>query len=265
MRCAVPLTFALSAVLLALPLVANAAAAKCDRLIATGSADNPPFLWRDPQNPKRLIGANADLLKRITDDLGLKLEVLYTGDAQEARKQVRSGRVDILADAVLAPDELAYLDFVHPSIAALQVSAWVRIAPGLFYAGKQDLAGRAGSYVRSTPFDAAFQRYAQDALRLQSVPSLSEALQRLLAGKTDYVLHERYSTVARAGQQGVLDKIQRLDPPVSSRGLHLAIAHDSACNGPWLRGQLAIKMTELRAAGVPEQLLVDNLERWRQQ
>jgi len=47
--------------------------------------------------------------------------------------------------------------------------------------------------------------------------------------------------------------------------MHFAVAHDSACNGPWLRGQLAIKMTELRAAGVPQQLLVDNLERWKQQ
>jgi len=47
--------------------------------------------------------------------------------------------------------------------------------------------------------------------------------------------------------------------------MHFAIAHDSACNSPWLRGQLAVKMTELRAAGVEEQLLAENLERWKQQ
>ena len=42
--------------------VANAAG-KCERLVATGNPEYPPYLWRDPQNPKQLIGANADLLK----------------------------------------------------------------------------------------------------------------------------------------------------------------------------------------------------------
>lgn len=264
MRCAVSLTSALIALLLAVPLSAHAAAAKCDRLIATGGSDNPPFLWRDPQNPKLLIGANADLLKKITDSLDLKLELLYTGGASEAMEQVRSGRVDLLADAVLAPTELAYLDFVHPSIAALQLSPWVRNAPGFLYSGPAELTGHSGAYVKSGRFDA-YPKPVLDNLSLRVSPNLGEALKQLLAGKVDYVLYERYSAVARAGKQGLLDQIQRLDPPVSSRGMHFAIAHDSACNGPWLRGQLAIKMTELRAAGVPQQLIVENLERWKQQ
>ena len=45
-----------------LPGLANAAG-KCERLVATGNPEYPPYLWRDPQNPKQLIGANADLTK----------------------------------------------------------------------------------------------------------------------------------------------------------------------------------------------------------
>jgi ABC-type amino acid transport substrate-binding protein len=265
MHCAVPLKSALITFLLATPLAASAGAAKCDRLIATGGADNPPFLWRDPQNPKRLVGANADLLKKVTDSLDLKLEVLYTGDAGKALEEVRSGRVDLLADATLSLQELAHLDFVHPSITSLQMAAWVRNEPGFLYASRDDLAGRPGTYAATTRFSSEFGAYAQNNLRLRSVPSLGEAMQSLLMGKTDYVLHERYSAIAQAGPPGLLDDIQRLEPPVSSRGMHFAVAHDSACNGPWLRGQLAIKMTELRAAGVPQQLLTENLDRWKQQ
>jgi polar amino acid transport system substrate-binding protein len=265
MRCAAPLKSALIALLLAAPFAASAAAAKCDRLIATGGADNPPFLWRDPQNPKRLVGANADLLKEITDSLDLKLELLYTGGAAKALEEVRSGRVDLLADAQLDVKDLAHLDFIHPSIATLQMSAWVRNEPGFLYSSREELAGRSGTYVATTRFGSELQAYAKQNLQLRSAASLAEAMQRLLAGKTDYVLHERYSVVAQAGSQGLLEAIQRLEPPVSSRGMHFAVAHDSACNGPWLRGQLAIKMTELRAAGVPQQLLVKNLERWKQQ
>ena len=265
MRCAVSLTFALTALLLATPFAANAAAAKCDRLIATGGANNPPFLWRDPQNPKRLVGANADLLKQITDSLGLKLDLLYTGNAEKALEEVRSGRVDLLADAVIDVQQLAYLDFIHPPIAELQTSAWVRNEPGFLYSSRDELAGHSGTYVATTRFGSEFRTYADKHLRLRTAPSLAEAVQGLLAGKSDYVLHERYNVIAQAGRQGWLDNIQRLEPPVSRRGMHFAVAHDSACNGPWLRGQLAIKMTELRAAGVPQQLLVDNLERWKQQ
>ena len=265
MRCAVSLTFALTALLLATPFAANAAAAKCDRLIATGGANNPPFLWRDPQNPKRLVGANADLLKQITDSLGLKLELLYTGNAEKALEEVRSGRVDLLADAVIDVQQLAYLDFIHPPIAELQTSAWVRNEPGFLYSSRDELAGHSGTYVAATRFGSEFRTYADKHLRLRTAPSLAEAVQGLLAGKSDYVLHERYNVIAQAGRQGWLDNIQRLEPPVSRRGMHFAVAHDSACNGPWLRGQLALKLTELRAAGVPQQLLVDNLERWKQQ
>ena len=265
MRCAVPLKSALIALLLAAPLVASAAAAKCDRLIATGGADNPPFLWRDPQNPKRLVGANADLLKTITDSLDLKLEVLYTGDSDKALEEVRSGRVDLLADATLSARELAHLDFIHPSISGLQMAAWVRNEPGFLYASRDDLLGQTGAYIASARFGSEFEEYAKNKLRLSSSPSLAEAMQNLLAGKIDYVLHERYSAVALAEPLGLLDDVQRLEPPVFSRGMHFAVAHDSACNGPWLRGQLAIKMTELRAAGVPQRLLTENIDRWTQQ
>ncbi|MFL9812320.1 transporter substrate-binding domain-containing protein [Stutzerimonas sp. VN223-3] len=265
MRCAVPLKSALITLLLVTTLAASAAAAKCDRLIATGGADNPPFLWRDPQNPKRLMGANADLLKTITDSLNLKLEVLYTGDADKALEEVRSGRVDLLVDAVLSTPELAHLDFIHPSISGLQIAAWVRNEPGFLYANRDDLSGQTGTYIASARFGSEFDAYVKNNLRLKSSPSLAEAMQNLLIGKTDYVLHERYSAVALAGPLGLLDDVQRLQPPVFSRGMHFAVAHDSACNGPWLRGQLAIKMTELRAAGVPQQLLAENLDRWKQQ
>lgn len=264
MRFAFALKSALIALALATPLTATAAG-KCDRLVATGAADNPPFLWRDPQNPKRLIGANADLLGQIADSLGLKLDLLYTGDRAKALDEVRSGRVDVLADATLSVQRLEELDFVHPAFIQLQTAAWVRNEPGFFYASREDLKGHGGLTVGAGRFGSEFDAFAKSSLQLQQVNSLDQGLQRLVAGGSDYLLHERYSTVAAADASGLLDKIQRLDPPVVGRDMHLAISHDSACNDPWLRGQLARKMTELRAAGVPEQLVAHNLTVWKNQ
>ena len=258
MRCALLLKITLGVLSLAAPLAASAAAGKCERLIATGGADNPPFLWRDPQNPQRLIGANADLLQKITDSLDLKLEVLYAGDAGKAVEEVRSGRMDLLADATLSTQTLQQMDIVHPAVVSRQLVAWVRPEPGFLYASREDLRGRPGLLGTAT-------RPAGDDLRLRSTPGLAEAVQQLQAGKADYVLHERYNAVAQLSALGILDSVQRLEPPVSEQGMHFAVSHDSACNSPWLRGQLAVKMTELRATGVVEQLLAENLERWKQQ
>jgi len=259
MRCAPLLKFALIALSAATPLLVSAAPGKCERLIATGGADNPPFLWRDPQNPKRLIGANVDLLKEITNSLNLKLEVLYTGNAGKAFEEVRTGRMDLLMDAMPEVRAISQLDFVHPPIATLQTVAWVRTDVGFPYGGHQDLHDRPGAHAAGTLVDKALFR------SLKSTSSLAEAIERLSSGKADYVLHERYSAVARLGALGMLENMLRLDPPVAERNMHFAVAHDSACNSAWLRGQLAVRMTELAASGVPEQLLTRNIERWQQQ
>ncbi len=264
MRFVFPLKSALVALLLATPILA-AAAGKCDRLVATGAADNPPFLWRDPQNPARLIGANADLLGQIADALGLKLDLLYTGDAAKALDEVRSGRVDVLADATLSLRRLEEMDFIHPGIVQLQTVAWVRNEPGFFYSSREDLRGRAGSVVATSRFGSEFDAFAKANLQLRQVADVNQGLQTLIAGGSDYLLHERYSMIAAADTQGTLGRIQRLEPPLMSRDMHLAISHDSACNDPWLRGQLARKMTELRAAGVPQQLVAHNLTVWKNQ
>ena len=264
MRFAFPLKLAMVALVLATPFTA-AAAGKCDRLVATGAADNPPFLWRDPQNPKRLIGANADLLGQIADSLDLKLDLLYTGDRTKALEEVRSGRVDVLADATLTVQRLEELDFVHPAILQLQTVSWVRNEPGFFYASREDLGGHAGLIAGTSRFGSEFDAFAKKHLQLQQVADLAQGLKRIVAGNGDYLLHERYSAVAAADALGLLDKVQRLEPPVVGRDMHLAISHDSACNDPWLRGQLARKMTELRAAGVPEQLVAHNLTVWKNQ
>ncbi|AYC33387.1 amino acid ABC transporter substrate-binding protein [Pseudomonas cavernae] len=242
-----------------------AAAGKCERLVATGNPEYPPYLWRDPQNPKQLIGANADLLEQIGQDLGLKIEVIYTGPWSRAQDEVRTGRVDLLAGASLTLPRLESMDYVHPAFFTTQSVVWVRKGQGFPYAGRDDLRGRSGGTLVNNSLDHQFDAFAKDNLTLESAPSLTQAFQQLLLGRTDYVLYERYPGLALADTLGLLADIEALEPPLSSEGLHLTLSHNSACNDAWLRGQLAKKMTELTAAGVPETLLQRNLERWKSQ
>jgi len=81
----------------------------------------------------------------------------------------------------------------------------------------------------------------------------------------EFVLAGRYSGMAMAQTLGMTKDLIARAQPVDQPGLFLAVSHNSACNDPWLRGQLAKKMTELPASGLTEAVLQRNIERWNAQ
>jgi ABC-type amino acid transport substrate-binding protein len=250
---------------LALLPTLSLAAGKCDRLVITGSPDAPPLLWRDPQDPTRLIGATADVLQQVAKDLGLKIDLLYGGKRSLALDEVRSGRMDILADAPLNLGELDTLDYIHPALVQTDYLVWTRKDSTLAYTTAADLHGHKGAVSERARLSADFEAFASQQLTLQRLPNLTPALQKLLLGEVDYVLAGRYSGMAMAQTLGMSNDLVAHDVPIDQPGLYLAISHNSACNDPWLRGQLAKKMTELRASGVTQAALQSNLARWKTQ
>lgn len=245
--------------------LAGLAAGKCERLVATGNPEYPPYLWRDPAQPERLIGANADLLEEIGKAVGVSIRVIYTGSWARAQEETRLGRVDLIAGAFLTPPRLETMDYIHPAFLTTDNVVWMRKDVATPYNGRDDLKGLKGGTLVNNSFGPDFDTFAKQELTLEEVPSLTQAFQKLLLKRSDYVIYEHYPGLAVADTLGMADDLQPLEPPISSEGLYLTVAHNSACNDPWLRGQLAKKMTELTAAGVPQRLLQDNLARWKAQ
>ncbi|WP_152224521.1 ABC transporter substrate-binding protein [Pseudomonas sp. SCB32] len=245
--------------------LAGFAAGKCERLVATGNPEYPPYLWRDPMKPERLIGANADLLEEIGKAIGVDIRVIYTGSWARAQEEARLGRVDLIAGAFLTPARMETMDYVHPAFLTTDSVVWTRKDTSIPFTHWEDLRGLKGGTLVNNSFGAQFDSFAKQQLTLEEVPSLTQAFQKLLLKRSDYVIYEHYPGLAVAATLGMVDDLQPLEPPVSSEGLYLTLSHNSACNDPWLRGQLAKKMTELTAAGVPQRLLQDNLARWKGQ
>lgn len=241
------------------------AAGKCERLVATGNPEYPPYLWRDPKNPQQLIGANADLLKHLAKELGVVVDIIYTGPWSRAQDEVRTGRVDLIAGAFLTLPRLETMDYIHPPFYSTPSVVWVHRGAEFPYAGWEDLRSRTGDTLVNNSFGQQFDAYAKSNLTLEGVSSLTQAFQKLLLGRTDYVLYERYPGQALADSLGMQDDLLVLDPPISSEGLHLTLSHNSACNDAWLRGRLAKAMHEALATGLPDALLERNLQRWKDQ
>ena len=241
------------------------AAARCEKLIATGSADYPPFLWRDPANPRVLMGADADLLKQIGQELGLKIEILYSGSRAQAQEDVRTGRADLLIAARLTLAQLEQMDYINPPIRQTLTHVWMHPQRPFPFAGWDDLLGRSAQSSSHTALSAEFDSFARQNLAVERSPTLEAAFEQLQQGKVEFVLAARYPGQAVAEQKGISSELTLTVPAVSGAGLYLALSHNSACNDAQLRGQLTRKMTELVGSGVPETLLQRNVQLWQSQ
>ncbi|MGI3746142.1 MAG: substrate-binding periplasmic protein [Janthinobacterium lividum] len=250
--------------LLLLPSLAWSAG-KCDRLIVTGSPDAPPYLWRDPQDPKHLMGANADLLKEVAQQVGVKVELLYGGKRSQALEEVRTGRMDMLADTPLNSAELESLDFIHPPIAQNDIMVWTRIGHEQPFNSLADLQGHLGAMSEKTRVTAGFDQAIRAQLTLEKQASLVLAFQKLAAGQVEFVLAGRYAGMAVTQALDIAKDLQTQPAVLDHPGFYLALSFNSACNDPWLRGQLAKKMTELAASGRSGEAVTRNLDLWKNQ
>lgn len=241
------------------------AGGKCERLIVTGSPDAPPYLWRDPQDPKHLMGASADLFKQAAQELGIKVEVLFAGKRSQALEEVRSGRMDMLVDAPLNQAELEALDYIHPPLIQNEVMVWTRHDQALPMDTLADLQGHKGAASERIRLTQAFDAAVKARLTLERLSNLTEAFRKLMLGQVDYVLASRYPGTAMVQTLGLAKDLVARPQPVDQPGLYLALSFNSACNDPWLRGQLAKKMTESAASDLSGEAVKRNLEIWKAQ
>ncbi|MCH7418180.1 substrate-binding periplasmic protein [Pseudomonas mosselii] len=241
------------------------AVGKCERLVATGSPDAPPYSWQDPQDPKHLIGANVDLLRQVAAELGVKIEVLHAGKREQALEEVRSGRMDLLLDTPMQVTQLTSLDYIHPALQLNEYLVWTRHDATLVFEGPADLVQYRGALSEKARLTPAFDAFAKSQLKLEPAQNLTQAFQKLVLGQVDYVLAGRYAGMAMAQSLGVGNDLIARGLPVDRPGLYLAVSHNSACNDSWLRGQLAKKLTELPVSGASEAVLQRNVERWKAQ
>jgi polar amino acid transport system substrate-binding protein len=234
-------------------------AASCEKLVATGQSE-PPYLWPDAKKPSQLVGAAADLADEVGKRLGIKIQVL---DSAEALADVQSGRVDLLLDSPLNVELLDSMDFIHPPLLQLPSVVWLRKDSGFSYQGWNDLRGRNGVRLLEVRADEQFESFARANLTLQSVQTPLQAFELLQQGRADYVLVDRHQGAAAVASLGLADAVQLSDVPLFAEKRYLTLSHNSACNDPKLRGQLARTLTEMAESGLAARLIEFNLQRWQ--
>jgi polar amino acid transport system substrate-binding protein len=248
--------------LVALSGAALAQTTGCTKLVATGNPEYAPYLWRDPQQPNQLVGANADLMQWLAKEIDIPIETRYTGSWARVQEQARSGRVDLVAGAFLTVPRMEYMDYFYPVFRTTRTVIWTNKPDRFTYKKWDDLKGRRGLTVINNSFGDAFDRYAKDNLKLDAVPMLEQAYRMLSVGRVDYVIYEEDPGTAFAAMLKYRDfKTSKL--AVSNEGLHLTMSHLSPCNIPEVRGRIAKALYKLNQGKTMDGLVTANIERWR--
>jgi polar amino acid transport system substrate-binding protein len=241
--------------------LARADGATCTQLIASGNPEYPPYLWRDPADDTRLIGAAAELMQKLSTEIGLPISVRYAGPWGRVQDEVRQGHVDLIAGAFYTLPRLEYMDYFQPPLHSTRSVVFSQGARKFDYRKWSDLAGRKGLTVINNSFGEAFDRYAEKNLSIDKVSTLESAIGMLSLGRADYLIYEQAPGEAFAAKLGI--KGLHVAPvPISSEDLYLTLSYNSPCNTGALRGRIAQAMYKFAKDRTMDKLVAEAIKKW---
>lgn len=209
----------------------------CREIQASGNPQYPPYLWRDPADENRLIGAAAEMTQWLAREIGVPIQIRHIGPWGRVQAEARAGNIDLIAGAFFTLPRTEYLDYFYPAFRETRSVLWVGTASKLEYRRWTDLVPARGVTVINNSFGEEFDRFARERLNIAQVASLEQGIQMVQRGRADYLVYEDSPAAAFMARLGVTD-LRPLSPPVAAENLYVTLSHRSACNTPELRGRL---------------------------
>lgn len=251
---------------LALGLASQSSMAQgaCKSLTASGNPEYPPYLWVDPTDGTRLMGATADLMRLVGKEIGVNIDVKYVGPWARVQEDAKLGRIDLIAGAFLTTARLDYMDYIYPDFQATASVVWTLESKKAKLGKWEDLIGQHGVTVINNSFGDKFDQFARKNLRLSTVSGVEQAFKMLNQMRADYLIYEEAPAMAYLSVMNV-GKMQAMKPPISSESLYLTVPFNSICNTPELRGRLAKAMRQFKDQDVMKKMLQNNIQLWRAQ
>jgi polar amino acid transport system substrate-binding protein len=237
----------------------------CKQLIASGNPEYPPYLWRDPDDENRLVGANTEMMQWLAKEIGTPIEVRYSGPWGRVQEEVRLGHVDLIAGAFFTVPRTDYMDYFYPAFQETRSAIWTRgDNKALAFKRWADLVGKQGVTVINNSFGEEFDRYAKDKLCINQVASLEQAIQIVQAGRADYLVYEDSPGQAFLARRSITD-VRMLADPVARENLYLTMSYKSPCNTPEMRGRIAKALYKLGREKGMAGFVEKGIQLWRKQ
>lgn len=210
----------------------------CETLVAVHylSSQSDTAAYFDLQQQREL---NAELLARLAEETQLIFKI-DPAQGQQALHEVQSGRVDLIVGVSDKPDKLDQLEYLVPAYAQKTYRIWRRSHEQLAPNRWPELSGLRGVEAVPAKQLVEFKQQAdQLSWPLNTVESVEDGIEMLLAGEADYLLAEQQSLQKHLIERELSNALESIEPAVETARLFIALAQDSVCNTAEMRKALS--------------------------
>ncbi|GLQ30432.1 hypothetical protein GCM10007876_09100 [Litoribrevibacter albus] len=219
----------------------------CTSLSVAGSDQWIPFAYADSQKPDHPIGIAFDVVRLLTEDLGLELTFQARQPWKRIEQKMNTGHVDILAGNYWN-EERAQKWAITDAISKDEVRVFVHRQNEFPFHELKDLKDRHGLIPSGVSFGQAFDHY-KSLLNIKEVKTHSQMMAMLSLQRTDYIVLPYFNTQRKIHALGYQDKIVALPTPLDVNNVHLSLSKQSPCYSTELLQRFNESIRRLKQAG----------------
>ena len=178
------------------------------------------------QSGSAIDGAGAALVKKIFTDLGVAVDVKYTGTWDEVQAKARSGDVDVLVAAYRTTEREGYMVYSVPYTTD-PVAIFVAKGKAFPFDNWDVLVGKKGIAMVGDSYGQAFDDFAAARLALTRATTSAQAFDMVSKGQGDYLLYSLYSGDDYLKKNGSAAQFESLPKFVNEENFYVTISKKS--------------------------------------
>jgi len=192
-------------------------------LVASGHPEWEPIM---SQSGDKIVGVGPELVEKIFNQLGIKVNSNFTGAWDVVQAKARTGEVDVLAAAYKTDERETYMDY---SVAYIKdpIAVFINKKNKFSYAKWDDLINKKGVATIGDSYGQEFDDYIKNKLAVARVETTKQAFDMLAENQADYFLYALYSGNSEIKKQNYGDKIEALPEYVSTENFYITISKKS--------------------------------------
>jgi polar amino acid transport system substrate-binding protein len=192
-------------------------------IVASGHPEWPPIMF---QSGSTIDGAGPALVKKIFADLGVPIDVPYTGTWDEVQAKAKTGQVDLLVAAYKTTEREGYMVYSDPYTTD-PVAIFVARGKAFPFGNWNVLVGKKGVAMVGDSYGQAFDDFAASSLTLTRVTTAADAFDMIATGKGDYFLYSLYAGDDFLKKAGTAAQFESLPTFVDEENFYVTISKQS--------------------------------------
>jgi len=200
----------------------------------------------------KIIGVGPELVRIIFGELGIPVKSRVQ-PWERTLESAKTGELDVIANIYFTRQRTKFLEYCSPHYSEAKTVVITKKGRKIPFTKWEDLIGLKGGTTVGDSWGEAFDRFMAEKLDVDRVNTSSQNLDKLQAGRIDYVIASGHSAVITAEKFGHSGKITIQPVPINSEKEYIAISKKS----PYLKylPNVNRKLAELIKSGTVEKLV----------